>query len=495
MSQAEEIRTTIAKMRQESWLRTALILLILIFIPSLFFATSFPFFLSDLIIPIGPPLTHVFHALFLFVLLFSVLIILSEGRDRRALWPPGKAPNVGPTVKKIVAELSAQMGVTAEVQPFGGLKGGEIESVLVGRRRVVRIGTNRLRESISEPQNFRFAVAHELTHLTSLDPRTNRIIGCAYITGAAFMAATFCSVLWEIGEGLVTMASLGREAVFGWLAVASAAFVPNAVSIGTLATLFSLERSAAMRLREFHADAIASALVGPQPDVIAKLKPTRGHRIRRVISGLFSAHPEANLRGGALTEVLVAFRSDRILFVLQGYFAAMIMEMLLEMLFANASASQSTLAQRKEFLYMSLHRFPLSITGIIVVAIFIITLSQFVALSRVSTLLKDTGAVGAIPQKLVQMHLLTMAGVFLALLSSETFYWEMSQCSWSVGRWLSVDPDRPALYATLMAGMMLAALLVVKSVGQPRIARLTGVFASMIPALSALIVGYAFYGR
>src|SRR5258708_5480578 len=198
----EAVGDVIAAMRRESSLRTRQLLLIAGVLPCLMIATSFPFFLSDLVFSIGAPLTHVFHAGMLYAALFLVFFVISKALARRRVWASGKAPSVGSTVPRIVNEIAAKLGVSVEVQPFGGTRGGEMEAVEIDGRRIVRVGTSRLREAKSAPQDFRFVVAHELTHLAAGDPRTDRIVSCAYATAATFMLVSFCSVLWEIADGL-----------------------------------------------------------------------------------------------------------------------------------------------------------------------------------------------------------------------------------------------------------------------------------------------------
>ncbi|NBJ10935.1 M48 family metalloprotease [Microvirga sp. SYSU G3D207] len=484
-----------AVMRRESRLRTWLLLLIVSVVPSLLVGTSFPFTLTDLLLPLGPPLSHMAHAGLLFAGTFCILLIMAAELTRRKVRVPESSPGVGPTVSHVLQDLARRVGIEAEAQPFGGLRSRGIEAVAVGRRRIVRIATARLREVNTHPEAFRFTLAHELAHLAAGDPRADRWIACAYLAASVFMLVTFGSVLWEVGSTAATAWRFGPDAVAGSLRVAALPLAANAMSMGTLALLLFFERRSAMRLREFHADAVATALVGPGASAIDRLQGAGGGALTRWVRRLVSDHPEKHFRRRALSEHTVAFQADRILFVLQGYFAATVIEMLLQVLFVNASPNVSTLAERQQQLFLVLEHFPLTVTTLMVAAALLTFVSGLLVFRRVKVLADAAGA-RQVPARLVtQVPLLVGVGVGLALVSSQTVLWELSSLGWRLDAVVEADPDRASVYAAYLLGVVAAILLIIGDKGRWSLTRGGTAALAALPVAFALSAGLRFYIR
>jgi Zn-dependent protease with chaperone function len=484
---------TISAMRQESLFRTGLLILILCIIPSLI-ASAFPGELSDLILPLGPPLTHVINAVVLFAAVFGVMLAAKIELDRRSLWPRGGGPNIGPTVPGMVEQLAQKLGMDVEVEPFGGPTDGEIESVMVGRRKVIRIATTQLREAKRNPDGFRYILAHELTHLAAGDPRTDQRITCAYSIGALFMLAAFAGVMWNVGGVIVTSIAFGVKALIVGIRTVWLPIFANVASMATLAILLLLETRSAVRLREFHADAVAAALVGPNPHVLNRPDQVKGGRLKRFLGSLLSDHPNWNLRRLALTERSAAFRADQILFVLQGFFAATITELLLQMLLVNASPGVSTLVERQQYFRESLSQFPWTVPGVIVAAALIVAVSQSLVFSRLRVTVLEMGGARKISSNILRMPVLVGVGACLALLSSQTFLWEFSQRSWQFGAWVATDPDRNSVYAASLLGTILSLMLILADDGRWSLTRPGTIILSFIPIACSLAAGLWFYG-
>lgn len=487
----DAVALSLAKMRRESKLRTVLLVLVLCAIPTLLVGSAYAFELSDLLFPLGAPLGHVAHALLIYLGLLAALIIGSEHFAARTVGRPGEAPPVGATVSRIVYELSGRMGISVETQAFGG---GEIEAVQAYRRRIVRIGVARLRESIFAPQDFRFVVAHELTHLASNDARTDRIVRSAYLAGALFLLAAFSRVLWAIGQGISVAWRFGIHAVLSSLADSWIALFTNSLSLGMLTLLFMLERRSAMRLREFHADAVASTLVGSASGIMEKLRPTNSRRFARFIARVLGTHPEREHRRAALEGLAAAFEADRILFLLQGYFAAMLLEILLQMLFVGASPSTSSLAERRTYLAQSISDHPVIVWCVIGTAAVMVGLSQVLVLRRIALVAAEVAALRLGVRLWAGSAIMVGAGAILSLLTSQTFYWEMSLARWNLLVWAKADPDRLSLYSIFWVGTVFSLALTLAGARRSTAPRELTALAAAVPVGLALMVGFGFYG-
>lgn len=485
--------TVIGAMRRESQLRTFLLITIVYVFASLMIGSSFPFELSDLILPIGPPFSNIFHASLFLAAAFGAVLAFQTEVTRRIVWPVGKGPSLGSTVPKMIEELALQARVEVEAQLFGGMKGGEVESVIIGSRQIIRIPASRLREARTSPQAFRFVVAHELTHLAAGDPRRDRWIRCAYGIWALAMLAVIGNVFWAVGKGVLLTSPIEFNTVLHGLRQSMFVVFVNTASIGVLAILLLLEQRSAMRLREFHADAGATVLVGKNPDALQQLKPNETSILKRWLEQLVSDHPEPQYRQRALLRLSTAFQADRILFVLQGFFAATIIELLMQMLFVNASSNVSTILERRHYLFESLGRFPVSIYGTMIVATSLTILAQLLVLGRLRILAREVGGARRIFPIVLLVPLLVGAGACLALLSSQTFLWELSQKSWRLVLWLGSDPDRASVYAASILGTALVALIILIDDGRWSMSHLGTVLLSAVPVICAFSTGLWFY--
>jgi hypothetical protein len=108
------------------------------------------------------------------------------------------------------------------------------------------------------------------------------------------------------------------------------------------------------------------------------------------------------------------------------------------------------------YLRAQLARYPEIICGIIGVATAVCAVANFLVIQRLRMLQAPTRASFA---TFIQTGLLYALGSALALLSSQTFLWEISEASWNVGAWVAQDPERPSTYLSGILGFALAALL------------------------------------
>lgn len=443
-------------MRQESLLRTLLVLLLASIIPSMLLASSYADHLADLVIAFGPPFTHIFHAMALFIVAISGVIGLSSLLTWRAVGRFSKNVPVGPTVGAMVDEFAARFAVRPEIRIAGGVRAADMTSLVSAGRPTVLMPASRLIEAKTDPAVFRFRLAHEFTHLAANDYRSDVWINSAYLVGAIFMVSAFGRVLWNVFEGLIVGGRFGADGVWFALRGAALPLTTNVVALGSLAVLLFFEHRAAMRLREFHADAVATSVSGANTGAFAGMVTAQLSGPLRWLYGLVNDHPDAGTRTTALTERQAAFRADLITLVIQGFFAATVVEMALQLLLVGSSVDISSLAERQAYLRAQLARYPEIIWGIIGVATAVCAVANFLVIQRLRMLQAPTKASFA---TFIQTGLLYALGSALALLSSQTFLWEISDARWNVGAWVAQDPERPSIYLSGILGFALAALL------------------------------------
>ncbi|WSH67972.1 M48 family metalloprotease (plasmid) [Rhizobium ruizarguesonis] len=227
--------------------------------PSLVLGSSWTAELYDLVLPLGPPGSALLHAMGLLTILTLGVVCIGEYRAARLL---RKGRPIPAQTSAVVADLAAQANVDAKAVGFGKLDEEGIEAVVAGCSNVIRIGTLWVRSSILEPARFRFAIAHEIAHLASGDPRAERIVNAAFLIGGLAMMAAIGRIIAYVGGDTLTLSYLDLPTLIFVLGNAVPAVLANLVALGTLAVLILLEGRASARLHEFHADAIARNLSG-----------------------------------------------------------------------------------------------------------------------------------------------------------------------------------------------------------------------------------------
>lgn len=484
---------SIAAMREEALLRTLLVIVIAAVIPSMMVGSVFPAELSDVMLSIGPPISHLVHASIAFVAVLITAVLVSISITRMFVGPARPVQSLGPTISRMVEELGRLTGVTPEVQVTGGVRGGEIEAVMIGRRRIIRIAANRLPDAKINPDGFRFTMVHELTHLATGDPRTDRWIGCTYMVACIFMLTAFGGILWYTANAIAAAVPYGAGAV--WMSVNSVALaiLANTVSIGGLAILLFLEHRSAMRLREFHADAVATMIVGPVSEALGGLPSCRGGGLKHWIASVLSTHPNKEFRQPALAQRSVVFGADRVALVLQGFFAGTMVEMTLQLLFVNATAGVSSLAMRQGHMLDLITRHPHVVVANIAGAALLSAASQFLVFRRLGAFARETGGTRQVWKMTATVPLLVTVGNCLALLSSQTFLWELSQSGWRLDRWIALDPDRALIYGAGIAGVLVATGLALLDNGDISLSWSGALAIALIPIMFQLGIGVFFY--
>lgn len=479
----------IKAMRRESRRRSVLLFLIVSSIPSLVLASSWAPELNNLLVPLGGPVSHILHAFVLWMALFGALLAASLFRTRRIL---AHSRPVSDPVRKAVREFADTTGTNAEGLGFGGAAEDGFEAVSVGKRNVIRIGTLRELECVKNSDRFRFGLAHEFAHLGSGDPRTESILAAAYIAGGAFVLSGIGRVFFSVIVDLLALMHLGFDVILFTLRGTLPALAANLTAFGVLIVLLFAERRSARRLREFHADAVARNLSGTS-HWNASHPQTAPRKAIGFLAKIAAVHPSARDRLLAFQRVGIAFQADQLLFLLQSYFGAMILEITLQLIFVMASPGVSTLEMRHNHLASMLASNPVSIVLIVALATAFLTLSQYLVLERLAAMAREVGGFRPDPRLFVRAVSLAMLGAFLALASSQSTYFQLSQLGWSVLGWVEIDPDRLTLYGTLLTAWAFAAFVMMVS---PQIASMPVVRAllALFPPALLIVAGVWFYG-
>lgn len=479
----------IRAMRAEAIGRAALLCLVASIIPSLILASTWPDHLHDLIVPLGAPVSHILHAVMVYAALLGALLAAAALRDRRVA---ATGRRVSKPVAAVAEELGQSTGVTTDVRGYGGLLENGIEAASAGFRRIIWIGTLRERQCVVDPSRFRFAFAHELAHIASGDPVTERIVGTAYLTGALFIVAGIGRVILAVVGDPLSLMHRGFEAVVFAFRAALPALLPNLLAFGVLSALLFAESRSARRLREFHADAFAREVTGnDQAIAVSQREPTE---TTSILARYRATHPLTEDRAKALKALGVAWNADQNLFVLQAYFAATVLEVTFQLLFVNLSAGATTSAERATHFAGQLGRYPVTVLLVLAVAAALIMLAQHIVLGRFAMIAEDQQKSGLNPLVFARTAGLVGLGAFLALASSQSTYWNLTLANWNALRWVEVMSDELILHTLLFLASS-ASLTLTLGLGQAaRIRRFRAVLAAL-PVVNLFAAGTWLYLR
>lgn len=474
-------------MRNEARRRTRLLLVLNGSIPPMALASAWPDLLGD-VLPIGGPVPHFARTLLIYGVLTATCVLGLSIRTRQIL-SRGRLANAH--VAGIVSELASKAGVVVEAQSYGARTAAEIEAAMVGRRKVVRIGTARLRDSVSDPARFRFLIAHELVHLAAGDPATDRVVRATSAVAALFMVVAIGSVLKATATNLAEVEGLGAGAVLFALWPSLLAFAANMASFGALAMVLFAESRSAKRLREFHAD-IAARLLTSINEPVKGLRPPTQRRWARMLHAVAGEHPDEEARSLAFHRPLSALRADRMMFVLQGFLSGTILEVAWQLLFAMASAGAAAIDVKRGHLHDLAGQDPWSVAAIVACAVLLLSLSQTLSIDRILALLWGGCAPTPWTSSLLPILGLGTSGVLLALSTSQTTFRTLFWSWPSLAGWWRVDWDRLILFLDLIVatGVTNVALLIIatqrKSLGNAR-------SLNLIPAGTLFLLGAVLY--
>jgi Peptidase family M48 len=342
----EQTEASIQALRSEGRLRAWYVTILAGTIAVLYLSNSFPAQFD--LFPWAKQASNVVTG----TILFLICLVVIAGLER--IWTAYRRSVAefsvlrSPTVRRLLRELNGAVGIQASAVAMGSNDAGNISSLRLRRHLVVAIGRGALPRIVRDPQVFRYRIAHEYAHLAAGDPDKDRWVAVVYGTALIFLGASYGSALYNQVD---TVASLWR--VGGWSAAAEAltgrmlfGIEANLTLFGSILLVLSLELRSATRLNEFYADAAATSLVGPIVEAFGSAAPSP-RSIRNAWSIFFGRHPAAIARSKALGDRMIVYRGDMILFALQGFFSAFIVEIVLQLMFATASAGLATFDDRR----------------------------------------------------------------------------------------------------------------------------------------------------
>lgn len=474
-----------AESRYRTWFATILAATIAV----VYLGSSFPFYLDQL--PALQPVGHFVFALILFAVSFGVVgAIYYATMESRRRWSDLTSLRT-PSVRRMLRELNRTFGMRVVAVTFGGGQDGRILAMRIKDHNAVGIGRGALSFIRQEPNGFRYRLAHEYAHLAVGDPRRDDWLSVVYATTTLFLLIAYGSALSNTFSVLVGIGAVGgwpevKKALFGWMQFG---LIANLVLFGSILLVLMLERRSATRLREFYADAVATMAVGPVEQVFSSAVSGR-RGLRRLWSRFLERHPEPPDRAAALADRGTVYRADMMLFVLQGFFSAFILEMVLQLMFTSASTGLATFDDRRA----SLWRYFAISDGITSATITFGALLALTAHVLVLTRLAATVRVAVDRQQrfrlVTRVPLFTAAGTFVLLATSQGILWDLKQTGWNLPRYIVVDWDRLTMH-----GVALTALCVVTTsvfLLKPSRGFVFLVLGSL-PVLITLLLGYLLY--
>lgn len=479
-----------AAFRNESRLRAIYAILLTATLSSLWFSACFPQF-ADSILHLGAPVGHIVGAALIFGGLYALLATAGTIHFR---WKIASAPlrrlRSRPIVRQTRA-FAAALGLRVLPMASGDRSDGRMSAFSIARHDIIRVGTGALPLAIRQPEAFNFRLAHEIAHLLAGDPKRERSVLTAYAAAALMLIASLASVGVAISSSIATIAPFGWQAVaslwmstLGFIAFANiASFVPFALSIAA-------EHMSATRLREFHADAVAAGLTGTPATAFGNRAAIAAHTVATGwLTALLRSHPDVDARLAAIDEAAAVFRADRILFLLQGYFAGLLLDLVLQLLFVNASQTSVSLGAKRTHLAELFSRDPWSVSLVIAGAFVLIVAANGIMLMRF--LLSRPSDRGD-RRSLLSVPILLIVGASFAVVTSQTVLWELKQAGWNPLPFASANLDRIALHLAAQLACA-AALFVATRIGGHRQLIVAAALGSF-PPLCALIVGSVLYG-
>jgi hypothetical protein len=357
---------------------------------------------------------------------------------------------------------------------------------------VVGIGRGALPLIKREPTGFRYRIAHEYAHLAAGDPNREQWLSVVYATTILFLLISYGSALSNTFSVLASIGSVGgwaevKKALLGWMRFG---LIANVVLFGSILLMLMLERRSAARLREFYADAAAAMAVGTVKHVFSMTTPVRSH-FRRYLSRLLDLHPEPADRAAAMVDHITVYRADMMLFVLQGFFSAFILELVLQLLFTSASATLASFDDRRASVWRYLSINSVATCGTIAFGALLAMTAHVLVLTRLAATVRVAVERRVRFSLIASVPFLTAAGAFLLLATSQGNLWDLQQTGWSLPRYVIVAWDRLAVHGAAL--LTLCGVIVSLFFLKPR---RFAVFLALgsLPVLVTLLVGYLLYG-
>lgn len=456
-------------------------------ISSVHLGSSFPFAFSQIlnIRPVG----NILVGVLLFLLSAGVAIAASVVVALRRRISADLVPLSSAKVRHVLQALNKTFGLTAVAVVSGGMRDRNMFAMKVGRHAVIAVGRGAL-PIVKQAEIFRFRVAHEYAHLAANDYRREQWLFAVYLATIVLLLVSYASSLTETLKILAdNYINIGLSevwgALFGWMRFG---LVANLILYASIILMLLLERSSASRLREFYADSAAAAAVGPVAEAFPRSASTRLYG--RWHKRLFMGHPTSIERANTVADPAQAHRADLILFLLQGYFVAFIVEVVLQLLFTAASPTLATHADRRDSLLRYFEIGSISTSCIIVVGALLGCAALFLTVSRLNVSLTFVDKRRARFALMVKVPIFVIAGMLLMLTTSQSTAWDLKQTDWNLVTYVLVAWDR-----LLVHGLLIFSTCIVIGVVLSVRPKTTGPLLSLsaIPMATTALAGYFLY--
>jgi len=391
----------------------------------------------------------------------------------------------------MLRDLNRVFGTHVVAVALGGMGDLRIVAMRIGNRDVVGIGRRALPLMKREPDSFRYRLAHEYAHLAVGDPRREDWLSVVYTTATFFLLVAYGSALFNTFDVLAAIGKVGgwpevRKALFGWMQFG---LIANLVLFGSIFLVLTLERRSAARLREFYADATATIAVGPAARVFSAALSDETF-LRRFWSHFLGLHPRPATRAAAMADHSTVYRADMMLFVLQGFFSAFILELVLQLQFTSASATLEIFDDRRASLWRFLTINPAITSGTIIFGALLVMIVHVLVLTRLAATVRVAVEQQQRLRLIAAVPLFTAAGVLILLMTSQSILWDLQQTGWDLPGYIIVGWDRLTLHGVALLALctVIMVIFALKRRSQGSILAL-----SALPALITLFVGYLLY--
>jgi hypothetical protein len=259
--------------------------------------------------------------------------------------------------------------------------------------------------------------------------------------------------------------------------------------LGAFFLVLTLERRSAARLREFYADATATIAVGPAARVFSAATSDESF-LRRFWSRFLGLHPRPATRAAAMADHSTVYRADMMLFVLQGFFSAFILELVLQLQFTSASATLATFDDRRASLWRFLTINPAITSGTIILGALLVMTVHVLVLTRLAATISVAVEQQQRLRLIAAVPLFTAAGVLILLITGQSILWDLQQTGWDFPGYIIVGWDRLTLHSVALLALctVIMVIFALKHRSQGSILAL-----GALPALITQLVGYLLY--
>jgi hypothetical protein len=189
---------------------------------------------------------------------------------------------------------------------------------------------------------------------------------------------------------------------------------------------------------------------------------------------------------------MTVYRADMMLFVLQGFFSAFIVEMVLQLLFTSASSGLATFHDRRASVWRFVAINSGVTIGMIGVGALLAVTAHVLVLTRLAATIRVAVGGASRFSLITSVPFLTTAGAFVLLATSQGILWDLQQTGWDLPRYIFAAWDRLTVHAAALVTLCgaIVSLFLLKSRGFALILAL-----GLLPAVITLSVGYLLYGR